>query len=76
MNRALNAVKCSAAGIVLLHATDLNPLWLIEPYRRLISSLVFYNRFTAIMFLIAIFVALGVVISCSDKARAQTMRSA
>lgn len=76
MKRTLNALKCSAAGLVLLHASDLSPVWLIEPYRRFVSSLVFANRFTAAAFLVSIFVSLAVLLSCTAQHEARLKNGA
>ena len=71
MGKALNTLKCSAAGFVLLHASDLSPVWLIEPYRRFVSGLVFANRFTAAAFLIAIAVSVATLMICSAQYEAR-----
>lgn len=71
MKQTLSALRCSAAGFVLLHASDLSPVWLIEPYRRFVSGLVFANRFTAAAFLVAIAISVATLMICSAQYEAR-----
>lgn len=71
MRKALEYLKCSTASFVLLHASDLSPVWLIEPYRRFVSGLIFANRFTAAAFLISIAVSVATLMICSAQYEAR-----
>ena len=63
MNQVLNTLKFTAVGFVLLHASDLSPIWLIEPYRKLVNTVVFSHPIGPTVFLIAIFVAFAVLLN-------------
>ena len=76
MTRALRRLKCSLAGLVLLHATDLSPLWLIGPYQKWFSELALANQYTVAALLAATIVSLATLASCSKDAKKQAVRTA
>ncbi|MDO8522126.1 MAG: hypothetical protein Q7S08_02460 [bacterium] len=67
MNQALNTLKFTAVGFVLLHASDLSPIWLFEPYRKLVNAVVFSHPIGPVLFLGAIFVAFAVLLNHFKK---------
>jgi hypothetical protein len=73
--KALNALRCGAAGLILLHATDLNPLWLIEPYRHFVNGLIFANQLTSAIFLFAVALSVATLMNCSIQLEACQRRT-
>ena len=61
MIRALKVPACTTAAIVLLHATDMSPLWFIGPYRRWFSEIVLSSEVNIAWFLLAILISLAIL---------------
>ena len=77
MTQALKRAMCTVAGVVLLHASDLSPLWLFEPYRQRVNAMLMSHPIAPVIFLILIFAALTILVGClSEKSNRQTTRVA